>query len=118
MPATDSARIRVMGEDIQGHLFRTREYLRQGDVPRARGEIRELGQVVMVLRQLYGGTPEEVRVEQGLRFGMNQAIATCRLAMQDSSTRAKTPPTFRCESLLPQGMRGQRGRNPSPPWNR
>jgi hypothetical protein len=117
MPTTDSARIRVMGEDLQGHLLRVRDFIRQGDVPKARGEIRELGQVVVVLRQLYGGTPEELRVEQGLRFGMNQTIATCRTALQDSSTRARVPATFRCEQLLPQGMRGQRGRNPSAPWN-
>jgi serine/threonine-protein kinase len=117
MPTTDSARIRVMGEDVQGHLFRAREFISQGDVPKARGEIRELGQVVVVLRQLYGGTPGEMRVEQGLRFGMNQTIAACRVALQDSSARARVPATFRCEQLLPQGMRGQRGRNPSAAWN-
>jgi serine/threonine-protein kinase len=118
MPATDPERIHVMSEDIQGHMQRVRQFVQQGDIPKARGEIREMGQVIMVLRQLYGGTPAELRVEQALRFGTNQTIAECRAALQDSITHAKLPSTFRCEQLLPLGMRGQRGGRSPSPWNR
>jgi hypothetical protein len=120
MPTTDPDRIRVLGEDIQGHLARAMQFIRQGDILKARGEVREMGPVVGVLRQLYGGTPGEARVEQMLRTGVGQSLAACRIAIQDSVSRAKLPPTFRCEQLVPQGMRGQRvGRNLSAqPWNR
>ena len=120
MPTTDPERIHVLGEDIQGHLTRMQQYVQQGDIFKARGEVREMGPVVVVLRQLYGGSPAEARVEQMMRAGMNQTLTVCRTAMQDSASHAKFPPTFRCEQLVPQGMRGLRGgRNPSPqPWNR
>jgi hypothetical protein len=120
MPTSDPDRIRVLSEDIQGHLQRARQFVEQGDIIKARAEFREMGPVVMVLRQLYGGTPAEGRVEQATRAGLNQSLTACRTAVQDSIVRAKLPPNFRCEQLVPQGMRGQRGgRNPSPqPWNR
>jgi eukaryotic-like serine/threonine-protein kinase len=120
MPSTDPERIRILGEDIQGHLARAMQFIRRGDILKARGEVREMAPVVVVLRQLYGGNPGEARVEQMLRTGEGQSVAACRVAMQDSVSRDKLPPTFRCEQLVPQGMRGQRGgRNPSAePWNR
>jgi hypothetical protein len=120
MPATDPDRIRVLGEDIQGHLQRARQFVAQGDIFKARGEFRDMGPVVLVLRQLYAGRPEETKVEQMIRAGVNQSVLACRTAIQDSSARAKLAPNFRCEQLVPQGMRGQRaGRNSSPrPWNR
>ena len=114
-PTTDPDRIRVLGEDIQGHLQRAKQFIQQGDIFKARGEFRDMGPVVLVLRQLYAGNPAETRVEQMLRAGMSQSVLACRAAMQDSTARVKLPPNFRCEQLVPQGMRGQRGRGSSPP---
>jgi serine/threonine-protein kinase len=120
MPTTDPDRIRVLGEDIQGHLQRARQFVQQGDIFKARGEFRDMAPVVLVLRQLYAGSPDETRVEQMLRAGVNQTVSACRTAIQDSTTRAKLAANFRCEQLVPQGVRGQRGgRGSSPqPWNR
>jgi len=120
MPTNDPDRIRVMGEDLQGHLQRARQFIAQGDIFKARSEFRDMAPVVLVLRQLYAGNPGEARVEQMIRAGVSQSVQACRTAIQDSTARAKLAPTFRCEQLIPQGMRGQRsGRGSSPqPWNR
>ena len=120
MPTTDPDRIRVLGEDIQGHLQRAKQFIQQGDIFKARSEFRDMAPVVLVLRQLYAGSPGETRVEQMLRAGVTQSVVACRTSIQDSTTRAKLAPNFRCEQMVPQGMRPQRGgRNSSPqPWNR
>jgi hypothetical protein len=113
--ATDEDRIRVIAGDIQGHLTRAKDFVKQGDIPKARAEYREAVPVVGVLRQLYLGTPAELRVEQMLRQGFVQTMTTCRATVADSTLSPKLPAGFRCEGLMPAGVRAQpRGRGNAP----
>jgi len=115
MPASDADRIRVLGDDIQGHLQRARDFIQRGEIGQARAEYRDMMPVANVLHQLYAGTPGQMRVEQSIRAAVAQSLMACRSALQDPTARGKFPPNFRCEQLIPPGMRGQRGgRNFSP----
>jgi len=118
IPQNDADRVRVLGEDIQGHLRRARDFIQRGEIGKARAEYRDMAPVVNVLRQLYAGTPGQMRVEQSIRAAVGQSLMACRSAMQDSTARGKLPPNFRCEQLIPPGMRGQRGGRNSSPWDR
>ncbi|MEO7086819.1 MAG: serine/threonine-protein kinase [Gemmatimonadaceae bacterium] len=106
---TDEDRIRVIAGDVQGHFLRANDFVKAGEVPKARAEYRETVPVVALLRQLYSGSAGEVRVEQMLRQEFIQTMATCRSAVADPAVSPKLPAGFRCEALIPPGVRA-RGR--------
>lgn len=111
LASNDADRIRVIGGDIQGHMTRAEAFVREGDIPKARSEYRDAVPVLKILRELYFGTPAELQVEQMVRTAAAQSFQSCFQTMSDSAVRARMPPTFRCQSLIPPMMTGQgRGR--------
>jgi hypothetical protein len=111
---TDADRIRLLGQDIQGHMTRGYDYLVAGNAPRARAEYREVGPIMVALKQLYGTAPQARQIEQSVRLAGGRALATCRTVAADTSKHF--PANFRCEQLFGPGMRaganGRGQRNP------
>ncbi|MGH9889329.1 MAG: hypothetical protein ACREBE_27590, partial [bacterium] len=117
----DGQEIRVLAEQAQEHFKRAADFVRSGDVGKARTEYVQVVPVVGLLRKLSAGTPGAAQVEQALRTSSMQAVQACRAGLADSTTHSRFPPNFRCEQLLPPAVRGQRGQranNPASRWDR
>jgi serine/threonine-protein kinase len=106
---------RALAEQVNEHFRKALALIRAGDVGATRGEFTKAAPTIAQLRQLTAGTPGAAQVEQVVRSSSMQVIQACRSGMADTATRRKYPVNFRCELLLPPGMRGQRGLRGAPP---
>jgi hypothetical protein len=111
--ATDDQRIAILRQDIQAHVGRMNNFLLNSDIPRARGEAREVAPVLRVLHQLYPDAPQTRQIEGFLRIATAKAMAACQTILADSTK--KVPPNFRCEQMFPDGRGRGRGANRPPP---
>jgi hypothetical protein len=118
--AREGPEFRVLAEQVNEHFRKALQTIRGGDVPSTRSEFAKAAPIVAQLRQMSAGTPAAAQVEQVVRGSSMQVVKACRDGMADTAARRKFPANFRCELLLPPGLRGQRGArgNPSPPMNR
>ncbi|HVX41494.1 MAG TPA: serine/threonine-protein kinase [Gemmatimonadaceae bacterium] len=104
--ATDADRIRYMVDEIRGHLARAAQQLRAGEVGGVRGEFREAGTDVQMLRVLYPAAADSLRVEQQVRGAAIRLVQRlCPTVVADSTRHF--PPNFTCENLLPMLGRGR-----------
>jgi eukaryotic-like serine/threonine-protein kinase len=111
---------RALAEQANEHFRKALDLVRTGDVAGTRGEFTKAAPIVAELRKLSAGTPSAAQVEQVVRGSSMQVVKACRDAMADTATRRKFPINFRCELVLPPGLRPQRGMrgNPAPLMDR
>ncbi|HWH53575.1 MAG TPA: serine/threonine-protein kinase [Gemmatimonadaceae bacterium] len=113
---TDAQRIKLVTDEIAGHMVRAGQYLSQADVPHLRGELRNVQSEVAVIHQLYPEAVDSINLDWRVRQAAMRLLSACPLVVADTSKHF--PPNFKCDQLLGgfgRGRQGQGGMGRRPP---
>ncbi|MFI5229915.1 MAG: serine/threonine-protein kinase [Gemmatimonadales bacterium] len=105
--ATDADRIKLVVDEITGHMARAGQYLSQADVPHVRGELRDVQTEVGVMRQIYPQVADSMGLDRRVRQAAMRLFNSCPALIADSTKHF--PPNFKCEQLLGGTGRGRQG---------